>query len=250
MDTTPPASETNASKRDSLTVPLAIIMAGALIAGAIIYSNNSTPNTAAPSAPVAPEETQVNAPKDVVSVKSDDHVLGNKNAELLIIEYSDMECPFCQRFHASMKQVMANEGKDGSIAWVYRHFPLDTIHPNARKQAEGAECVAELGGNDAFWKYADGIFAELQAGKRVGTGDALVAVATKAGVDRARFSACLESGKYAARVERDFQEGVKIGARGTPHSIIVNQKTGKQVLVPGALPYEQLKSLIAQAQAK
>lgn len=242
MDTTPndPKPSTTPSK-ESLTVPLAIILAGALVAGAIIYSNTSD---SAP-APLPPERAQQEAPKDIAQARSDDHVRGDPKAELLIIEYSDIQCPFCKRFHDTMLQVMANEGKDGSIAWVYRHFPLDSLHPEARPAGIAAECVAKLGGNEVFWKYVDALFSD-QANLSEAT---YKSIAASLGLPSAAFASCLSDEEKKARVERDFQEGVKIGVRGTPYSLIVNQKTGKQVPVPGALPYEQLKTLIAQARA-
>lgn len=85
-----------------------------------------------------------------------DHVRGDETADIAIIEYSDFQCPFCQRVHSILRQVL--EKNDGKIMWIYRHFPLSQIHPNARKLAEGSECVAELGGDDAFWKYTDKVF--------------------------------------------------------------------------------------------
>lgn len=89
-------------------------------------------------------------------VTASDHILGDINADILIVEYSDLECPYCARFHTTVKDIIAQYGT--KVAWVYRHFPLDGIHPNARAKAEASECVASLGGNDAFWKYVDGTF--------------------------------------------------------------------------------------------
>lgn len=92
---------------------------------------------------------------DVAPVSPDEHIFGNPNASIFIIEYSDLECPFCKRFHETMKQAMEKYGKNGQVAWVYRHFPLDAIHSKARKEAEATECAAEQGGNEMFWKYTN-----------------------------------------------------------------------------------------------
>lgn len=89
-------------------------------------------------------------------LKDNDHVNGDRNAKVLLVEYSDFQCPFCQRFHPTTKQVLDQYGKD--VALVYRHYPLDQIHPFARPTAEASECVAEIGGNDAFWKFTDTVF--------------------------------------------------------------------------------------------
>ena len=89
----------------------------------------------------------------VTPVTSDDNIKGSPDAPIKIVEYSDFDCPFCSRFHASMNQVIEN---NDDVAWVYRHLPLDQLHPNARTVATISECVAELGGNDAFWTFTDG----------------------------------------------------------------------------------------------
>ncbi len=87
------------------------------------------------------------------SVSEQDHVKGERGAKVKLIEYSDYECPFCVRFHPTAQQVLDEYGND--LAWVYRHFPLDQIHPRARPAAEASECVAELGGEEAFWDFTD-----------------------------------------------------------------------------------------------
>lgn len=93
-------------------------------------------------------------------VSRDDHILGDINAEIIIVEYSDLDCPFCKVFHNTMHQVV--EKSEGKVAWVYRHYPIPQLHPNAPKKAEETECAWELGGNEAFWKYTDKVFSTPQ----------------------------------------------------------------------------------------
>ena len=106
----------------------------------------------------AEDQKLTEAAKAVKPVTGEDHIRGDVNASVKVIEFSDFECPFCKSFHASMKQVMQSYTKDGKVAWVYRHFPIDQLHSKARKEAQAAECAGELGGNNAFWSFADGLF--------------------------------------------------------------------------------------------
>src|SRR3990172_10709350 len=92
----------------------------------------------------------------VDKLRQDDHIRGDKNARMLLIEYSDLECPFCKRFHPTAQQLV--DEYNGQVVWVYRHFPLDQIHQKADKEAEAVECAYELAGNDGFWKLTDKIF--------------------------------------------------------------------------------------------
>lgn len=105
----------------------------------------------------APVDIPVGGQADnVPPVTDDDHIFGDKDAPVKIVEYSDFECPFCASVHPTLKQLVVDY--DGDVAWVYRHYPLD-FHPNAQPAAEASECIAELGGNDEFWEFSDYIFA-------------------------------------------------------------------------------------------
>lgn len=92
---------------------------------------------------------------NVAPVTEIDHISGNAQAKLALIEYSDYECPYCQRFHPTAKQLIDN---NSDVMWVFRHFPLDNIHKNARPLAIASECIAKLAGNDGFWKFTDAVY--------------------------------------------------------------------------------------------
>lgn len=94
---------------------------------------------------------------EVPPVDANDHIVGNPSAPITIIEYSDFECPYCKAFQATLKQVVTES--NGSVAWVYRHWP---IHQNSFEKLVAAECVAKIKGNDAFWKYSDLLFGLLK----------------------------------------------------------------------------------------
>lgn len=177
----------------------------------------------------------------VDKLREDDHVRGDRNARLLLIEYSDLECPFCKRFHPTARQIV--DEYEGQVAWVYRHFPLDQIHPKADKEAEAIECANELGENDAFWKLTDKIFEVTPSNNGLNLDD-LPRLAGEVGLNQDAFKLCLDSGKYASHVESDYQGGIKAGITGTPGNILLDTKTGKTKLIPGALPFENFKTEI------
>lgn len=97
-------------------------------------------------------------PEEFVAISEEDHVRGNSEASVIIVEYSDYECSFCTRFHTSMKQILEEYGDQ--VAWVYRHYPLTQLHPNAVLASQAGECAAELGGNDAFWQLSDALLSK------------------------------------------------------------------------------------------
>ena len=173
-------------------------------------------------------------------VTDDDHSIGNPNAQITLVEYSDFECPFCASFHPTMVQVLEELGDD--VRWVYRHYPL-AFHPSAQKAAEGSECVAAQGGDEAFWKYADAIvLKQTDQGLPIA---AITEVASTLGIDMNKFKTCLDSGEMAEKVKADMDGGVAAGVQGTPGTFIVT-KDGAQALIPGAYPLEDVK---AQVQA-
>lgn len=189
----------------------------------------------------APPAPQAAVKKPDVTDK--DYYRGGKNAKVVLVEYSDYECPFCKSFHPTMQQVMKEYGD--KIKWVYRHFPL-SFHANAQKEAEAAECAGKLGGNEAFWNYTDALFEQTTSN---GTGfalDKLVPLATEQGLNESEFKQCLDSGEMAQKVKDQMTKGGDEGVTGTPGTIIIDAK-GNTQLVPGALPFDQVKPMIEKA---
>lgn len=211
----------------------------AQVAGQQVVAGGNQPGGA--GAVEAPPPAQQAAKKPELT--SDDRIRGNKNAKVALIEYSDMECPFCKRFHPTMQQVMA-EYKD-QVKWVYRDYPLN-FHQNAQKEAEAGWCIFELGGNDAFWKFVDTLFERTTSN---GTGfalDKLGPLAKEVGVDQAKFQSCLDTGKYTKKVQEQMATGTAEGVQGTPGTIILTEN-GDTQLINGALPYDQVKPMIDTA---
>jgi protein-disulfide isomerase len=178
-----------------------------------------------------------------VSVERD-HIYGNPDATISLIEYSDLECPYCKAFHATAKKIV--ETYEGKVNWVYRHYPLEFHNPVAQKEAEASECANELGGNEAFWKYVDLIYLRTALNGKGVPIDQLVPLAKEIGLDGEQFQTCLDSGKYTARVQEDFTDGINSGVSGTPGNILLNNQTGEVKPKAGALPLEALKAEIDQ----
>lgn len=233
---TPPQRQ---SPANSLGVPIAIVIAAALIAGAIYVSGTQNGPTGTNSIP--DPNAQVTPDTEVAPVTNDDHIRGNPNAPIMIVEYSDYDCPFCKNFHETMKQVMAKYGTDGQVAWVYRQFPLESLHPNAPKIAGASECVAELGGNEAFWAFSDLVFGERSTNEPTDL-TRLPEFATTAGVDKTAFENCYNSGKYTEQIAADIEAALAAGARGTPYSIVM--VGDQQGVINGAQQYPVVEQII------
>lgn len=203
-------------------------------------ANPSAP-TAAPQAAIAGAQALPSA-DNVPKVTAVDHLRGKANATITLVEYSDLECPFCKRFHPTMQKILADY--KGQVNWVYRHFPLP-FHANANPTALGAECAVEQGGNELFWEYVDGIFAEPSL-----TADTITTVAQKIGLNKTKFDTCFQTKKYQKTIDEQQAGGQQAGINGTPGTVLINNQTGKTQLIVGALPYEEIKKTIDVALAE
>lgn len=231
------------TQNNNLTIPVAIVIAGALIAGAVYLGTSKGTGTVAGNNQQPQQVAQQTGSLDEMrAISKDDHIRGNPNAPVKIVEYSDPECPFCKRFHDTMKQVMDEYGKDGKVAWVYRNFPLDQLHQKARNEATAIECAGDLGGNDTFWAYADRLYEVTPSNDGLDPAE-LPRIAQYVGLDVSKFNTCLTSGKFTKHIEDDVQNAVSTGGNGTPWSIVV-AANGKKYPLSGAQPYASVKQLI------
>ena len=174
----------------------------------------------------------------VEKVSDKDHIRGNKDAKVFLIEYSDFGCSFCVRFHSTAQQMLDEYGDD--VAWIYRHFPLDM---HSRAVAQASECAAELGGEDMFWRFADEILENQETAL---SDSGLKNMASKLGLDASAFSECIENERYKDKIEDQYQGGLTAGVAGTPGSFLVNSK-GEVWNILGAVPFETLKQTIDEA---
>ncbi len=203
--------------------------------------SNPSPSNNLAAAPTQPKDVKVDP------ISATDHTRGNKNARIALIEYSDLECPFCKRFHPTAQQVV-DTYKD-KVVWVYRSFPLSQLHSQAKKEAEAIECAGKLAGNDGFWKMTDKIFDVTPSNNGLDL-TTLPDLASAVGIDKSSFKSCLDSGEMAAKVDAQYQSGLNSGVNGTPGNFLLDTKTGKVVEIPGAVPFENIKQAIDQILAQ
>lgn len=231
------------TKTNPYAVPVAIVIAGALVAGAVfLASGGASPNNSGTTATVI-DSAGPAAIKNLRPVNADDHIRGSIDAPVKLVEFSDLECPFCKRFHSTVQQII--DEYDGQVAWVYRHFPLTSLHPKAIKSAGATECANELGGNTAFWAYVDRYFEVTPSNNNIKLSQ-LPLIAEDIGLDRVEFESCLASDKYNDHIQADFEDAVGSGGNGTPYSVVI-APNGKKFPIFGAQPYEQVKAVIEQA---
>lgn len=203
--------------------------------GGLAAAGAAVPAAGQPAAagePVAPPI------ENMPEITSADHVFGTAKAKVTIVEYSDMNCPFCRKFHPTMKQLIADYGDD--VAWVYRHFPFQG--QNSTDAAVVSECIADSKGNDAFWKFIDSVTkkSDLDGGLSPAI---IVSAAGEAGLSEAQVTACKADTKFQQIVTAQRDGGAAAGVTGTPASIIVTAD-GPQEFISGALPIEQLKTSV------
>lgn len=164
-----------------------------------------------------------------------DHIRGNAAAEISLIEYTDLECPFCKQFHATPKALLERYG--GRVNWVMRDFPLPIHGAAARNEALAAECVAKLGGNEAYWKFVDAVFAQTRSnGEGLPAQHPVEKLASEAGVNGPALAKCIADPATAKRLERDIADANTAGATGTPTTIVRNDRTGAAEALIGAVP--------------
>ena len=188
--------------------------------------------------PVQPPVQPPTEPDRVTVSLDDDPVIGDKNAPVTIVEFSDFQCPFCARFFTQTLPELEKEYiSTGKVKLVYRDFPLNSIHPEAQKAAEAAECADEQG----KWK---GMHDKIFQNQQTLSVSSYKQWAKDLGLNAEQFNTCLDSSKYKDEIAKDLSDGTSYGVRGTP-SFFVNG-----VILRGAQPFSSFKTLIDQELAK
>lgn len=217
--------------RHPYLLPASILIGGIIIAVAVfmVRTGGTPPLMAGDISKLAP-------------ISLEDHMAGNPEATLVIVEYSDIDCEYCKRFHTALSQIVSEYGPTGEVAWVYRHFPNVSLHGSSALHAEAAECVAEQGGSDDFFRFIDALNQEAPGGSQF---DSRGYENVVEGLDLSvsSFTECMASDRMVDKVTRDFENAFAIGADGAPYSVILIE--GKEpVPISGALPYDALKEVI------
>lgn len=224
-----------------MNVPVAIIIAGALVAAAVYFRPGIGPTSresASGAAGQTPSAAQAPAVGDFRAVDEIDHVRGAASPKVMLIEYSDLECPFCKRFHPTLQQVLKDYPND--VRWVYRHFPLEQLHSQAPAEANATECAGEQG---KFWELTDKIYEVTTSNDTLDL-TKLSDYARQAGVANIpQFEKCVADEKYKSKVQADYADAGAAGGTGTPYSILIGPD-GKKIPIEGAQPYAAVKAAI------
>lgn len=232
--------------KSKLSTPQAILLAGLFIALAIFLKSPTG------TSGIINKEAKVAIQKSSWKIKAEEtapnnHLLGPADASIVLVEYSDTECPFCKNFHKTLHQVIDNY--DGEVAWVYKQLPLSGLHKYAYNEAIATECAEELGGNKAFWSYLDMIFENTSSNDGLPP-SMLLTFAKELKLNTSKFESCLQDPAIAAQVDADIEEVKTLTDRlGTPYTVI--KKDGVTVdTLTGALSYDQVLSKIEAAKLK
>lgn len=230
------------TKKSVISLPAAILSGAVIIAIALIIALGPKGSPKTPPAADTGTGDITSIPAQAAKISDDDYVRGNAaTAEVVVIEYADSDCIWCQRFHPTILSLVKDYA--GKVATVYRHYPVVSLHPNATNEAVALECVGELGGADEFNTYLDTIInVTLTADAK--SNETLVTFAKTQGINEKLFRECIANPATTKKVEDSLAYAEQIGIRGTPFSAIVNVKTGEQIIVPGAASLETMKAHI------
>lgn len=211
-----------------------IVIAGALVGGAVYLSRiNATK---------PPPEGDLSLVRPVGEL---DRTLGNPEAPVVIIEYSDIDCEYCKGFQETLAQISADYAESGDVLWVYRHFPIVEVHASSALHAEAAECAGKQGGNDAFFRFIDAL-QQQAPGSREFDPSRYASVVTRLGLDKDAFKACTDGSEFETKVAADYDNALAIGAAGTPHTVVM-PKGAAAIPISGAVPYAAMKQIVERA---
>lgn len=247
-----------------LSTPTAILVGAVMISLAILMSGGvlklkgtgvKPPTGAVAQATSAPDDAPEEEDTGPFKVSvDDDPILGDKDAPVTIIEFSDYECPFCKRhFDQTYPDLKKDYIDSGKVKLVFRDLPLPFHDPMATTEAIAANCAKEQGGDEVYFKMHDIMFEKTTSNGNGLRKDDLYKFATDLGLNSANFKSCLDSEKYKDEVQKDLSDANSVGASGTPTFFIGKSTSGKEIegtKLVGAQPYSAFKTLIDQKLAE
>lgn len=246
-------------KKNNQSLIVAILVAAIIIAGSLVYLGNQMQSNGGTSQAnieagieayiekqqleAEKAQAEANKPKFVEGdFTDDDPFLGDEDAPVTIVEWSDYECPFCKRFFSTTLDQLKEKYIDtGKVKLVYRDFPLGFHDPLATQEAYAANCAREQGDDETYFAYHDLIFNTTSGNGRGLQTEQLYDMASQLNLDEAKFKECVESEKYKEEVAKDIADGQKAGIRGTPGFLVNGQ------LVSGAQPFSAFEQIIEAA---
>lgn len=232
-----PLEQTSIRAREAWFIPIAIIAAGLIIALAVYLQRHNS------------VEGSVKADISLLHpVSLTDHIVGSPSAPVKLVEYADIDSSYSKTFQQTMEQLMAQYASGGQVAWVYRHLPLIDQHLYSAEHAEAAECISSLGGPSIFWRFIDALNSAAPGNVQFDPAN-YDSVVSSLGILPQSFDACMTAHTYQQRVSSDFQNGIAIGAGGSPFTVLL-VKGQPPITLNGAIPYDGLKKIVDQAIGK
>lgn len=227
----------DAKPRSAWLIPGAIIVAGLILAVAVFVLRVSTA-----SIPGGGDVEQI------MPIALTDHIRGNPEAAVVIVEYADIDSEHSKAFHAVMEQLMADYAASGKVAWVYRHFPLTMEHPNSLRHAIASECAAAQGGPESFWRFIDLVNAAAPGAdqfdpKGYGT------VVRQLGLNETTFTECTTKGSYTDKIRAQTHNALASGAEASPFTVVLVEGQDP-ISINGALTYDRMKEVVNRALAQ
>ncbi|MEI6400026.1 MAG: thioredoxin domain-containing protein [bacterium] len=211
-----------------------IVLVVLIILALVIYKSPKLPPKVTKPADT---QTQTANTADILKLRSDDYANGiTASAQVTIIEYSDLECPFCRLFHGTLMQAM--QKYPGKIVWVYRNYPIESLHKKTRFETNALECIGGIGGNTAYWNALNEIMATTKSNDGLDL-STIPTIAKNAGVSQTDFEQCMTNKTYDAKIMAQVAEVQALGVQGTPFSIVINNATGETTPIMGYQKFEK-----------
>lgn len=230
MDDDIPLSPTRHVLKD-LFLPLVIIFAGIIVAFSVyvvrirqqVAHGSGTPEAVRPVSPA-------------------DHIIGNPSAPIVIVEYADIDSEYSKKLQLSLEQLMTEYATGNNVAWVYRHFPVLTLHGNAAMNALAAECAASISAPTTFFRFIDAMQSSAP-GATAFNPKQYNTILRQLSLPEDNFTACMAAKTYEQKIHDDYDNALASGATGSPYIVLLVQGT-KPRTIQGAPPYKTLKGII------